>query len=68
MIYVVASAKLKFVFFLSPNFSREIKILREHQKKLQASSTRIEEMLKEITTSKENDVKRANIPRALSVS
>ena len=57
-----------FYSLLSPEFSREIKILRERQKKLQASSARIEEMLKEITTSKDSDVKRVNIPRALSVS
>lgn len=59
----------KIVYCLrSPDFSREIKTLREQQKKLQASSARIEEMLKEITTSKDSDVKRVNIPRALSVS
>ena len=43
-----------------------MKILKEQQKKLQASSTRIEEMLQEITTSKADDDKRTNIPRALS--
>lgn len=45
-----------------------MKILKEQQKKLQASSTRIEEMLQEITASKADDDKRTNIPRALSVS
>ena len=52
----------------SPDLSREMKILKEQQKKLQASSTRIEEMLQEITASKADDDKRTNIPRALSVS
>ena len=47
-----------------------IKHLREHQKKLQASSNRIEEMLKQLTeTQKVNEATATkHIPRALSVS
>ena len=44
-----------------------MKILKEQQRKLQVSSTGIEEMPQEIT-SKADDDKRTNIPRALSVS
>ena len=47
-----------------------IKHLREHQKKLQASSTRIEEMLKQLTEAqKVNEATGTkHIPRVLSVS
>ena len=47
-------------------YSREIKILREQQKKLAASSARIEEMLKMLTASKESGPPQA-VPRELSV-
>ena len=48
-----------------------IKQLREQQRKLQASSTRIEEMLKQLTENQPEcgrSLIRQSIPRALSVS
>ena len=54
--------------FLKRSVSREINYLREQQKKLQASSARIEEMLKQMS-GKQNpaSVKPTSVPRELSV-
>ena len=55
-------------YSLSANVTYEVKRLREQQKKLQASAVRIEETLKQLTTSQElNFSHKIQIPRALSV-
>ena len=56
----------------SDDYAREFRALRDQQRILQASSVRIEEMIKSFTSSnKENtsmSTKQSHIPRALSVS
>lgn len=68
----VKSDLLKWIngyLYRDTSITNAIKHLREHQKKLQASSTRIEEMLKQLTEApKVNDTRTKHIPRALSVS
>ena len=51
------------------DLAKEIKALRDQQKALQASSARMEEMIKTFTsTGKENVSRHNHIPRQLSVS
>ena len=56
------------VFYYCSDVSREIRHLREQQKKLAASSARIEEILKTLAASKVDSSPRTAVPRELSVS
>ena len=61
-----------FIFHsLSDGVTHEIRRLREQQRKLQASASRIEETLKQLTTSQEQNFssssRKVQIPRPLSV-
>ena len=56
------------IFYCCSDVSREIRQLREQQKKLAASSARVEELLQTLTTSKETSSSQTAVPRRLSVS
>ena len=56
-----------FIYYCS-DVSREIRQLREQQKKLAASSARVEELLQTLAASKENSSPQTAVPRGLSVS
>ena len=56
------------VHYYCSDVSLEIRQLREQQKKLAASSARVEELLQTLAANKENSSPQTAVPRKLSVS